>query len=85
VRDKPLDKMRGPAPNKAVRPAHRRSSTLGDDGAEADDFSEIPGVPEFAVESLHNQGVLRFDQLWNADLRWLHGPVRAAIERWRNG
>jgi len=57
----------------------------GRNKAAADDFSEIPGVPEFAVRSLHMQGILRFDQLWEADLRWLHGPVRAAIERWRGG
>ena len=72
MRNRPHDKMRGPARDKA-------------DQVEADDFTEIPGVPEFAVESLHMQGILRFDQLWEADLRWLHGPVRAAIERWRNG
>lgn len=69
MRDRPHDKRRRPTRDKAA----------------ADDFREILGVPEFAVQSLHNHGILTFDQLWNADLRWLHGPVRAAIERWRNG
>jgi len=69
VRDKPLDKMR-PKPR---------------DKAEADDFTGIPGVPAFAAQSLHNHGILTFEQLRQADLRWLHGPVRAAIERWRIG
>jgi predicted flap endonuclease-1-like 5' DNA nuclease len=50
-----------------------------------DDFTEIPGVPAFASESLHNQGVLRFDQLWTADVGWLPWPVRDAIARWRGG
>lgn len=70
MRDRPRDKMRAPGRNKEGRP---------------DDFTEIPGVPDFASESLHNQGVLRFDQLWTADVSWLPWRVRDAIARWRGG
>ena len=70
MRDRPRDKMR--------QRSHDKTTVC-------DDFTEILGVPEFAVRSLYNHGILSFGELWAADLRWLHGPVRAAIERWRNG
>ena len=69
MRDKPRDKARGPGRDKAI----------------ADDFTIIPGVPAFAAESLQQQGILTFADLRAADLYWLHAPVRAAIERWRDG
>ena len=50
-----------------------------------DDFTAIPGVPAFAARSLHNYGILTFADLRGADVSWLHAPVRAAIERWRDG
>jgi len=72
MRGKPLDKARRPAGNKAAR-------------AQVDDFTSIPGVPGFVAYSLHMQGILTFAQLRAADVSWLHAPVRAAIERWRDG
>lgn len=70
MRERPHDKMaRGPTRDKAA----------------VDDFSEIPGVPAFADRALHDQGVLTFDDLRTADLRWVHRPIRKAIERWRDG
>jgi len=68
-----------------MRPRPRDKGQPGQSPAVCDDFTEILGVPEFAVRSLHNHGILSFGELWAADLRWLHGPVRAAIERWRGG
>jgi len=51
----------------------------------ADDFTIIPGGPRFVSTSLHNYGVLTFDDLQTANLSWLPPRVRAAIERWRDG
>ena len=67
--------MRGKPSDKARDPARNK----------ADDFTAIPGVPAFAAESLQQQGILTFADLRAADLYWLHAPVRAAIERWRDG
>jgi len=53
--------------------------------AKADDFTLIQGVPQFVSTSLHNYGVLTYEDLRTADLSWLHPSVRQAIERWRDG
>lgn len=70
MRIRPRDKM--------VRPTRDKVPTW-----ECDDFTEIQGVPRFASDALHDQGVLTFDQLYSADVRWLPWQVRDAIARWR--
>lgn len=76
MRDRPGDKMRRPA---------RDKGRAGLKPTPTDDFTDIPGVPEFASRALHDQGVLTFEDLRRADLNWMHRPIRAAIERWRRG
>lgn len=94
MRSRPMDKMKSQARNKSQRSGDksragaRRSqarSQARSQGQRADDFTLIPGVPQFAAESLHNYGMLTFEQLRTADVGWLHEPVQAAIERWRDG
>ena len=79
ARDKPLDKARAPGRNKAVAPYGDR--------VQVDDFTTIPGVPAFVANSLHRQWIRTFERLRAANLDGLRlpAPARAAIERWRDG
>lgn len=65
------DKMRRGAVNKAIK-KHQ-----------ADDFSIIRGIGPATATILHVRGILTFEQLARADVSWLPGRTRRAVEDWR--
>jgi predicted flap endonuclease-1-like 5' DNA nuclease len=65
------DKRRRGAVNKAVKKQ------------QMDDFSIIRGIGPATAETLHERGILTFEQLARADVSWLPGRTRRAVEDWR--
>lgn len=66
-----------------MRSSARDKSTAKAVTTNADDFTQIRGVPAYMSEALHSIGILTFEDLRTAYIPWLPWQVRVAIERWR--
>ena len=78
------NKMRMPGENKDGRPPLRSGTSLEQpEAAQLADFTEISGVGKATNELLHENGINTFEDLKTADLGFLSGFARRAIEKWR--
>lgn len=77
------NKMREPGENKEGQPPLRSGTSLEQpEATQFADFTEISGVGKATHNALHENGIHTIEALAEADLSFLSGSARKAVEKW---
>jgi predicted flap endonuclease-1-like 5' DNA nuclease len=68
---------------KSIKPVENKMILPAENKADWEDFTDIPGIGKASNDLLHEHGVHSYEDLLRADISYLNGKSKAAVEAWR--